>query len=318
MQKKIKTLIVILFLGLTACSSLKTRTQINKGGEAMAQPHLTDEYGEASEDQALEAQALEAQAPEISLGLILGPGSLKALSHSGFLQALEQSKVPIKHIIGIEWGALIGGFYAASGSATKVQWELQKLKSNHLPSIGFLSKKYDAKSVSSLIKKVIPASLLLQKVKALDVKFSCPVTSYYFGATSWVSSGRLSDVLGRCVPSKPFFKSSGEWSADLFALEESIKHMSKQNLTHIIFVNPLGSGRLFTRKEFSEQPELGVLWHQLKKQTQTLRQLESKYDRLIVVDVNTSSQALFKMGSVNMLSLAGKRAAAQLLKDLGL
>ena len=46
------------------------------------------------------------------IGLALGSGSARGLSHIGVIKVLEKNKVPIDYISGTSIGALIGGHYA--------------------------------------------------------------------------------------------------------------------------------------------------------------------------------------------------------------
>jgi len=50
-----------------------------------------------------------------SIGLVLGGGGARGLSHLGFIQALEEYGIPIDHIGGTSIGALVGGLYAREG-----------------------------------------------------------------------------------------------------------------------------------------------------------------------------------------------------------
>ncbi|KAK7465552.1 phosphatidylcholine and lysophosphatidylcholine phospholipase [Stygiomarasmius scandens] len=50
-----------------------------------------------------------------SIGLVLGGGGARGISHLGFIRALEEYGVPIDHIGGTSIGALIGGLYAREG-----------------------------------------------------------------------------------------------------------------------------------------------------------------------------------------------------------
>ena len=98
--------------------------------------------------------------PEMKIGLILGPGALRSIAYSGVLQELEKNKAPVTHIVGLEWGALMAGFYAASGSATKVQWQLQKLQKKDFASQGFLSKTYDPIKINELLNHILGSEIL--------------------------------------------------------------------------------------------------------------------------------------------------------------
>jgi len=50
-----------------------------------------------------------------SIGLVLGGGGARGISHLGVLRALEERGIPIDHIGGTSIGALVGGLYAREG-----------------------------------------------------------------------------------------------------------------------------------------------------------------------------------------------------------
>ncbi len=54
------------------------------------------------------------------IGLALGGGSSKGLSHIGVLKALNEAGIGISHISGTSMGAVIGAIYAATGDISKL------------------------------------------------------------------------------------------------------------------------------------------------------------------------------------------------------
>ncbi|KAF7337681.1 Lysophospholipase NTE1 [Mycena sanguinolenta] len=50
-----------------------------------------------------------------SIGLVLGGGGARGIAHLGLIRALEEYGIPIDHIGGTSFGALIGGLYAREG-----------------------------------------------------------------------------------------------------------------------------------------------------------------------------------------------------------
>ena len=67
---------------------------------------------------------------EPTIGLALGAGSARGLSHIGVLKALEEANVEVDYLAGTSAGAIIGGFYAAGLDlhmlerlATHIQWD---------------------------------------------------------------------------------------------------------------------------------------------------------------------------------------------------
>lgn len=59
--------------------------------------------------------------------LVLSSGFLAFASHSGFLKAVEESKVPVASIVGTSSGAISGSLYAAGYSAEQVAAELARV-----------------------------------------------------------------------------------------------------------------------------------------------------------------------------------------------
>jgi NTE family protein len=57
------------------------------------------------------------------IGLALGSGGAKGLAHIGVIKELERNNIPIDIIVGSSFGALVGGFYAATKD-TKTMEEL--------------------------------------------------------------------------------------------------------------------------------------------------------------------------------------------------
>jgi NTE family protein len=62
---------------------------------------------------------LSTQAQKV--GLVLGGGGAKGLSHIGVLKALEENHIPIHYVTGTSIGAIVGGLYAAGYSPTEIE-----------------------------------------------------------------------------------------------------------------------------------------------------------------------------------------------------
>jgi len=58
---------------------------------------------------------------KIAVGLALGSGGARGLSHIGVLKVLEKNNIPIDCISGSSIGAMVGGFYAAGLSVEKIE-----------------------------------------------------------------------------------------------------------------------------------------------------------------------------------------------------
>lgn len=71
---------------------------------------------------ALAQEPVPAARPRIAL--VLSSGGVRGLAHVGVLQALEEQGVEVDLVVGSEWGALVGGLYAAGLTPGEIQAEL--------------------------------------------------------------------------------------------------------------------------------------------------------------------------------------------------
>lgn len=69
------------------------------------------------------------------IGLALGSGSIRGISHIGVIKALEQANIPIDYITGTSAGSLVGGAYAAGMSIHDLEKAVEKMKWNNV--VGF-------------------------------------------------------------------------------------------------------------------------------------------------------------------------------------
>lgn len=65
-----------------------------------------------------------------NIGLALGGGSSKGLSHIGILKALEESGITVSHIAGTSMGAVVGAMYAVTGDITQLTEMAKKVTSS--------------------------------------------------------------------------------------------------------------------------------------------------------------------------------------------
>jgi len=63
-----------------------------------------------------------------TVGLALGGGGARGLAHVGVIKALLRAGIPIDYIAGTSMGALVGGFYAATGDLELVENVFSKLR----------------------------------------------------------------------------------------------------------------------------------------------------------------------------------------------
>jgi len=71
------------------------------------------------------------------VGLALGSGALRGISHFGVLKVLEQEGIPIDYIAGTSVGSVIGGAYAAGMSLYELEKAIKRLRWNNIVSFTF-------------------------------------------------------------------------------------------------------------------------------------------------------------------------------------
>jgi len=59
--------------------------------------------------------------PRPRVALVLSGGGARGIAHVGVLQGLEELHVPVDLVVGSEWGALVGGLYAAGFTPKEIQ-----------------------------------------------------------------------------------------------------------------------------------------------------------------------------------------------------
>ncbi len=64
---------------------------------------------------------------KLKIGLALGGGAARGLSHVGVLRALEREQIPIDVITGTSMGAIIGGAYAATGDIAALEERVREV-----------------------------------------------------------------------------------------------------------------------------------------------------------------------------------------------
>ena len=64
---------------------------------------------------------IEQRKEELNIGLALGSGAARGLTHIGVLKAIEENGIKIDYISGSSIGALIGGAYAIGMSVEEIE-----------------------------------------------------------------------------------------------------------------------------------------------------------------------------------------------------
>ncbi|MCK4297703.1 MAG: patatin-like phospholipase family protein, partial [Candidatus Marinimicrobia bacterium] len=129
------------------------------------------------------------------VGLVLGSGSAKGLSHIGVLQFLEEADIKINYIAGSSIGAMIGGAYAAGISINEIadiaiKTDLASSVKYFLPTI----------SKSGLISGIKVKEFLRNVVGDIDIEdlkipFAATATDIFTGQEIDFNKGNLVEAI---------------------------------------------------------------------------------------------------------------------------
>lgn len=288
LRRKIFKIVFYSFvLFLLACSSVDRRSkEIRVDG---VRPIVTAEnqdksISQQSLDVDISGQQLLSVIPDgenLRIGLILGPGALRSFAHVGILKAFEENKIPVKAVVGLEWGSLVAAFYARKGEAFDVEWQMLKLKEGYLPSTGLLSSQTKMKKTDDL-QGYLEETFSESEIKPSQLNFSCPVYELSQSENMiWRAEGKYTSVLKDCLSYPPYYLPRQERVAGAFALSQSVKELKSAGVNQVFFVNVLKGKGFFDRNQVSFVTE--ILW---QKGEQTLRLQKAEVDEFIDIDMN--------------------------------
>lgn len=257
------------FFILIGCQSFKIKTnvqpKVNSNVGVVQEKKLEEETVVSSSEEAVDdnvglpetisANKVSRILPKFAF--ILGPGGAKAFAHIGFLQELQNRKIPIQIISGIEWGAFVGGLYAFRGSINDVQWQATKLKSDDVLKKNFISRQYEPNTldrVYSFLNDAVGA----QQTDKTQIPFACPSLMLSKSDTYIMNKSLLRDVISFCLPLPPLYKPFKGYAAQPMDLKVITQYLRSKGATYIVYVSVMGTGA--TRGADSDTSGT-MLWH---------------------------------------------------------
>lgn len=314
-NKWLSALIFSLVILLSGCSVFERRAVPVKGQPTAAnKPAIND----SDFDKEIEKDNGEVadSSPEVvnrkpkKVGIILGPGGAKALAEAGVLKELQRARIPIQDVIGLEWGALVGGLFAQRGQAHEMEWKLYKLEKQDLPGTGFLSSKLKPNEINSL-RGYLKDSFSQLDVTRTQIPFSCPSQSLAAPDWRWSENGQLSQVVEGCMAYLPLYDVQKGAIAAAFSASEAADRLRKRGVDVVILVNVLNSGQLVDPRQLPDLGASAILWQEIRR---SLRMASIKVDDWIEVD--TSRVGLSDFARRKELFASGEKAGQLAAKRL--
>lgn len=124
------------------------------------------------------------------LTLALSGGSARGIAHIGFLEVLDENKIPVNAIVGTSMGAIVGGMYAV-GRLKEFKEKIIKLSNSQIASL-FLSSKISRGNVhTDEIHPFIKEFFENKKAEDLGIKLVVTATSLKTGKVVYLDKGEM-------------------------------------------------------------------------------------------------------------------------------
>ena len=239
------------------------------------------------------------------IGFIIGPGGARSLSAIGILKVFEEYDIPIKHVVGIGWGAWIAALYAKNQSLTEVRWSFYKLSKSGFFGTSILKSPLKAKSLSTL-QENIKENFSTTKTK---IPFSCPIMTDSYKKI-WKTQNNLMSAVRSCLPLPPFFKVSNYTKTSPLSIEDSIQYLKKKGMNLIVWINPLEKGALFPSQ--SSHAEIKIFWKEVAYNFNNIKNTAS----VIKLSPSLSSYSMGDFSKIDSIIATGEKVGYSFVKRL--
>lgn len=237
------------------------------------------------------------------VAVILGPGGGKTFAHVGVLKAFQNQRIPIAKVVGLEWGALMGGLYATKGAVHDMEWKLYKMEQQNLPHPkGFFTRKGVGEESVKVMDGFLKEAFARDDLNSGKVAFTCPARSIWTGVVNWQTRGSYGEAVKKCLAYPPVFKANGTFLAGASQATEAIERLVKEGYNVIVFVNVLGSAMPVAQDGLADNLIHVILWQEVKRAMGEA----SKYN-IDIVNVDTSNYPIASFDGKKDLIVLGER-----------
>ncbi len=281
MQNLISKLVILLSsIFIASCTTFQT----SGGPFAKSSSPAKKAEGAVLIEQGDPSQELPEEAIQTTdrMALILGPGGAKTFAQAGFIKELSKAEVPIKKIMGLEWGALISALYSAKGQAHEIEWQLFKMDAlEQAKEKSFLSILRRQENPQDIWSEFLTEAFSGQKIDSMALPWSCAYD--YNGVVRFASSGDVAKAVEKCFFFPPNSKVMRHLAAPE-ALAKTVEQLKKEGYGPIVYVDVMsGMSNRFKSSYVKEADK--ILWRSIQ------RSLEAQVNLLDIehVVIKTSS-----------------------------
>ena len=200
------------------------------------------------------------------LGLILGPGAVRAFAEVGFLQEVLKAQIPIRGIVGFEMGAFVGALTAARAQTFEPEWQLMKMKDSDWVNRSVLGREVQAQGLGPVI-SFLEQNYSGLRTEDMRIPFACPAHQLRGRQSYLLHKGALRDVLPNCMAFPPLWKAHQGSVADFSAMDQAVQFLKSKGATHIVFVSVIDEKTAIP----SRDETMRILWSSWMNQIERRR-----------------------------------------------
>lgn len=229
----------------------------------------------------------------IKLGLILGPGGVRAMAHAGVLQELHRNQIIPVGIVGIEWGALVAAYFADRGDRYTAEWQLGKIKEDQIFHRGVLTKG-TSKDLTDM-KKVFEENFSTRTVESARIPMACPSFNLSKQKVYWMVKGPFAAMLPYCLPSPGLWAATEQSTSHALDYKSAVDFLRRQGANRIVLIQLLpASDRPFLKQVGSSENQWWSLASLAGQQAMSMMDftLQVKVDWVIINDLSQRKNAL--------------------------
>lgn len=248
------------------------------------------------------------------VGVILSAGGMKAFAHLGVLREMNRARIPIHSIVGLEWGAIMGGLYSVQGQINDAEWKAFKLRESDLPGESrFLSFKAGSVPVSiATLREFLDTTFTNALIEKSRIAFYCGSNLVKGDRPVFYARGSMKDAMSKCVPYPPFYQDNAGSVAAPMAISEAAEWLRSRGANVIVLVDVLGQGEIFDNKHAAEQKTEFLLWNEVRREVLSAKAPLVNW----VIRVNTSGHPINDFAGRRELMDAGVKAASEVVNKM--
>ncbi len=235
--------LLVFFLFISSCSSLRMRTQRDEtpttvtstpGGVAT----LPAPVPNLPSDNSTHSVPVAPPPTILKVAFIFGPGGARTYGVIGFLQEMQKYRVPVQGVGGIEWGAVPAAFYSLKGSLNDVEWQMSKIKGDEVVKKSIVSgaQMNDVEALKGFFNETISKFTVEQG----KLPFACPAFNISKNQNYVMNKGPFTQLLPYCLAYPPLFKAHNSNISAIREVKAVADYLRSQGANYIVLVNSLG------------------------------------------------------------------------------